>query len=107
MPETQHYLYRIQPTRLEMLSEGPSAQEAEIITKHFDYLSDLALRGVVILAGRTLNVDEDSFGIVIFRAKTEESAREVMNNDPAVQHGVMHAKLYPYRIAVIAENPID
>ena len=95
------YLYKIQPTRLGMLSEGPTPDEAAIVSQHFDYLSGLVDQAVVVLAGRTLTTDECSFGIVIFRAESDEDARSVVQNDPAVKAGVMRAELYPYRIALM------
>lgn len=106
MTETTQYLYRIKPTRLEMLSEGPTERETEITSQHFEYLKGLIEKGVVILAGRTLNVDESTFGIVILNAKTEKIAREIIRNDPAVCEGVMRAELFPYRVALISEKNI-
>ncbi|HEY4823261.1 MAG TPA: YciI family protein [Candidatus Bathyarchaeia archaeon] len=101
----QHYLYKIQPVRLEMLSEGPTEAESRIVSDHFSYLKDLVERGAVILAGRTLNNDYSSFGIIIFKAESEDQARETVRNDPAVKNNVMRAELYPYRIALLkAEN---
>ena len=106
MSDSQQYLYLIQPTRLAMLTDGPTPQEEETVSRHFDYLKAIADQGIVILAGRTLNTDESSFGIVIFRAESEEAARAIMNNDPAVQAGVMHARLFPYRIALMADREV-
>ena len=103
MSDVTEYLYKIQPTRLEMLTQGPTPEEAAIVAQHFAYLKGLAEQGVVVLAGRTLNADESAFGIVIFKADSEESARGVMTNDPAVKNSVMRAELYPYRIAVMAK----
>jgi len=103
MSDVTQYLYKIQPTRLEMLTTGPTPEEAAIVSQHFAYLKGLTEQGVVVLAGRTLNTDESSFGIVIFNATSEESARSIMNDDPAVKNGVMRAELYPYRIAVMAK----
>lgn len=97
------FLYRIHPTRPAMLSEGPTPEEAAITAQHFDYLTDLMSRGVVILAGRTLNTDSTAFGIVIFNASDDETAQGVVQGDPAVSQGVMHAELFPYRVALIAE----
>jgi len=97
MPE---YLYTIQPTRVAMLVEGPTPEEAAIVSQHFDYLSALVQSAVVVLAGRTLTTDERSFGIVILRAESDDDARSIMENDPAVKAGVMRAELYPYRIAL-------
>ena len=103
MAEGSEYLYKIQPTRLEMLTQGPTPEEAAIVAQHLAYLQRSAEQGVVVLAGRTQTADERAFGIVILRAASEEAARNVMNNDPAVQKGIMRAELYPYRIAVMAK----
>jgi uncharacterized protein len=83
-----------------MLTEGPTDQEAAIIAKHFEYLQALTKTGVVILAGRTLNADESSFGMVILRAHYEPTARMIMEDDPAVKEHIMRAELYPYRVAL-------
>ncbi|MCP4423628.1 MAG: hypothetical protein GY803_03960 [Chloroflexi bacterium] len=104
MSNSQQFLYKIQPTRPEMLSEGATEAESAIVSQHFNYLKDLSERGVVLLAGRTLNADESSFGIVIFAAESEAAAQLIVDNDPAVSQGVMRAKLYPYRIALMAKD---
>jgi len=85
-----------------MLTEGPTPEEETILSAHFAYLKHLTDQGVVILAGRTLNTDASSFGIVIFRASSEDEARARVNGDPAVKQGVMRAELYPYRVALMA-----
>lgn len=104
MAKMLQFLYRIQSTRLQMLTEGPTSDEERIVGEHFAYLQMLTEKGIVMLAGRTLNTDADTFGIVIFQAKSEDEAQKVMENDPAVVHGVMAAKLFPYRIALISEE---
>jgi uncharacterized protein YciI len=98
------YLYRIQPTRPEMVASGPTPQEQEIVAAHFEYLKQLTADGVMILVGRTLNTDASTFGIAIFKAETEEEARAIMLADPAVANGVMRAELFPYRIALLREQ---
>jgi uncharacterized protein YciI len=87
-----------------MLSDGPTPEEERIVGDHYSYLKELTDQGVVILAGRTLNNDESSFGIIIFRADSEEAARRIVADDPAVRGGVMRAELYPYRIALMADE---
>ena len=103
MAEITEYLYKIQPTRLGMLTQGPTPEEATLVAQHLAYLQGLAAQGVVVLAGRTLTADEQTFGVVIFRASSEEAARHIMSSDPAVKNGIMRAELYPYRIAVMAK----
>ena len=94
------WLYRIQPTRLTMLADGPTERESEVVSKHYAYLQRLTEEGAVLLAGRTTNTDPSGFGIVIFEAETESDAQALVAADPAVIHGVMNAELFPYRIAL-------
>ncbi len=60
------FLYKIKPSREDMLEKGATTEEERIISAHFNYLKELTEKGVVRLAGRTLNDDSSSFGIVIF-----------------------------------------
>jgi uncharacterized protein YciI len=106
MIETTQYLYRIQPTRSEMLTHGPTEKEAEVTSQHYQYLKGLLEKGELILAGRTLNTDGSTFGIVILNAETEEAAREIVANDPVVRESVMRAELFPYRVALISEKNV-
>ncbi len=83
-----------------MLTAGPTAAEAAAVTAHFAYLQQLLASHVVLMAGRTLNADERTFGIVIFQAPSEAAARAIMQSDPAIKLGVMQAELFPYHIAL-------
>ena len=95
----KQFLYKTRPTRLEMVTEGPNEKETFFLEKHAAYLKEMTDRGVILLAGRTQNKDESTFGIVIFQAVSEEDARSIMNEDPAVKHGIMNAELFPYKIS--------
>ena len=95
------WLYHLVPARLGMVTEGPTPEEAETVSRHSAYLQDLTEKGMMILMGRTQNNDENTFGIAIFEAEDEAAARQIMANDPAVQAGVMRATLYPYRVALM------
>jgi uncharacterized protein YciI len=97
--ETMEFLYKTSATRTGMVAEGPNDAEKAIIEEHFDYVKSLTDRGIVLVFGRTQNRDAGAFGIVIFRAGSNEEAQSIMNNDPAVKQSVMHAELYPYKVA--------
>ena len=85
-----------------MLSVGPTLEEESIIAEHFAYFQHLTEEGVVLLCGRTLITDYSSFGIVIFRADSEDAAQRIMENDPAVKLRVMKAELFGFRIALLS-----
>ncbi len=96
------YIYRIQPVRPEMLSDGPTPEETRISGEHFDYLERLMAEGVLILAGRTLNSDYSAFGIAIFQARDDEQMRQLTAGDPGVAQKLFRAEWFPYRIALHA-----
>ena len=68
--------------------------------RHFAYLQTAAERGQVMLAGRTTEPLDRTFGLVVFEAAGETAARVFMAADPAVAEGIMTAELHPYRVAV-------
>ncbi|MCY4539828.1 MAG: YciI family protein [Chloroflexi bacterium] len=96
------YLYKIQPVRPAMLSEGPSDEESRLTNEHFEYLKDLMEAGALILAGRTLNSDYSSFGIAILNARDDAHMQQLTDADPGVAKGLFRAEWYPYRIALHA-----
>ncbi len=98
------FIYRIQPTRPEMLAEGPTAAEESAVGEHFAYLEKLTKSGIVLLAGRTLTSDALTFGIVVFAAESGVEAEKVVRRDPAVEKGVMKAELFPFHVALLAQG---
>jgi uncharacterized protein YciI len=100
------FLIRIQPARPEMLTAS-TPEEDQIVEAHFAYLRDLVDRDVVLLAGRTLNTDQASFGIVLLTVPSEASALEIVSGDPAVSAGVFRAELFPFRVALVSERLLD
>jgi len=95
------YLYRLRPTRDEFMLES-TPEEDRIVGEHFNYLKELVEKDVVLLAGRTLNTDPSTFGIVIFVAGDDDAAQAILERDPAVRAGVFEAELFPYSIALVS-----
>jgi len=92
-----YYIYTLKPPR-ENFTETITPQEELIVGAHYNYLKNLLEEGKLIMAARTYNA---KFGIVIFEADTEEKAREIMDNDPAIIQKVFTAELNPLHIALI------
>ena len=95
MPE---FIYRLQPARPAMLTDGLTPAEREAVAAHAAYLHQLAAAGVVLLFGRTQTTDASTFGIVIYRASSPDEAARIMADDPAVRADVMRAELFPFRV---------
>jgi uncharacterized protein YciI len=98
------FLYRLQPTRPTMLTDGLTAAERDAVAAHVLYLERLAAAGVVLLFGRTQTTDASTFGIVILRAESPVEALQVMAEDPTVRAGVMRAELFPFRVAGVSPS---
>lgn len=75
----------------------------KIVSTHFNYLKQLKQDGEVILAGRTnYSLDNSlNFGVVIFSAKDLESAKFLMDNDPAIKQKVMTSELHPFSLSLL------
>lgn len=106
MPESKQYIYVLKLIPELLKEDNWTEKENEIVARHFKVLQNLQGDGKLILAGRTLDMDQNSFGIVILKANDDEEARRLMENDPAVKEGIMIAKLHPYRVALISEDNI-
>jgi len=94
------FLYKLQLVRGDMLRNGPTEHEKSVVAEHFAYLQNLTAKGVVIFVGRTDTTGEDTMGLAVFRAESEDRAREIMNDDPAVKKGLMKATLYPFKVVL-------
>jgi uncharacterized protein YciI len=70
------------------------------LSRHFVRFQQAIETGELILAGRTKEPGEKTFGIAIFEAKDEAAARAFMESDPAVVVGLMTAELHPFAVAL-------
>ena len=93
------YVLKLRPDLLN--DDAWTDAEEKIVGAHFKRLEKDTENGKVILAGRTLTNTPDGFGIVIFKDKSWESAKEYMESDPAVKKGVMTATLFPFRTSLM------
>ncbi len=103
--EEQQFLYvlKLRPDLLK--EENWTDQDNKLVEEHFKRLEQDTIAGKVILAGRTLTgEDPEGFGIVIFKDNSMEDAQVYLDTDPTVKAGVMTAKLYPYRVALIQKK---
>lgn len=97
----EQYLYRLQLKPLLLDETNWTERENDIVNRHFNRLKKLTEEGTVLLAGRTLNNDETQFGIVILEVESEDGARRIMVEDPAISEGIMEGELFPYHVALM------
>ena len=79
--------------------------DKQAVAGHLTRFKEAIKSGQLILAGRTNEPGDKTFGIAIFTAQDEESARKFMQEDPAVAAGIMTAELHPFMLVLERKNP--
>jgi uncharacterized protein YciI len=102
-PKQFIYLLRLVP-RLHADSAWTKEDNA-VLERHFVRFQQAAKSGQLILAGRTSEPGDKTFGIAIFEASDQDAARKFMLEDPAVAGGLMTAELHPFAVALQRKNP--
>jgi uncharacterized protein YciI len=97
----EQYVYVLQVAPRFQKEEAWTEAEDAVVGRHFERLAQAVKSGQVILAGRTNEPLDTTFGLVIFEADSEAAAREFMQSDPAVIAGLMTATLHPYAVALL------
>ncbi|MGE5225099.1 MAG: YciI family protein [Omnitrophica WOR_2 bacterium] len=98
---TNVFMYTLDLLRPAIKIEGPTETEAASVKRHWAHLQDLATKGQLIFAGRTLSIDDDGFASVIFRASSEDEARAVMERDPGIRENLFRGHLFPYQVLLM------
>jgi uncharacterized protein YciI len=80
-------------------------EDTAVLGRHFARFQEAIKSGQLILAGRTKEPGDRTFGIAIFTASDEAAARAFMEADPAVAGGLMTAELHPFAVALEHTNP--
>jgi len=102
-PKQFIYVLRLVP-RLHSDAAWTKEDEAAI-GRHLARFNEAIKTGQLILAGRTKEPGDKTFGIAIFEAPDEAAARAFMEGDPAVIAGLMTAELHPFAVALQRKNP--
>jgi uncharacterized protein len=102
-PKQFIYVLRLVPR---LHSDAAWTKDDEMaLSRHFARFKHAIDTGELILAGRTTEPGDKTFGIAIFEATDEKAARSFMESDPAVVAGLMTAELHPFAVALQRKNP--
>jgi uncharacterized protein YciI len=82
-----------------------TAEDKAAVDRHLANFKAAVQSGQLILAGRTRETGDKTFGIAVFEAADEAAAREFMEADPAIAAGVMTAELHPFSVVLQRKNP--
>jgi uncharacterized protein YciI len=80
-------------------------EDTAVLGRHFARFQEAIKSGQLVLAGRTKEPGDRTFGIAILTASDEATARAFMEADLAVAGGLMTAELHPFAVALEHTNP--
>lgn len=69
--------------------------------RHFAYSRRLFDQGKILLGGAAT---DGSIGIIVLRAESEEEARKMYENDPAVIAGIGNTEFHPFHVGLRADS---
>lgn len=100
-PPLRHYVIvlRLVP-RLHADAAWTAADNATL-TAHFQRLQQATAAGHVLLAGRTTEPGDRTFGLVVFAAADDAAAHAFLAGDPCVAGGLMTGEVYPFHPALV------
>ena len=98
--EKKHFLIRIEPVRA-TFNDDATAEEAKIMSEHFEYLKGLLVAGKLVMAGPAQKTGERPFGLIVVASPDEAAAEEIMKNDPTVQANIMRGNVYRFTLSLL------
>jgi uncharacterized protein len=101
----KQFIYVLRPVPRLYADSAWTKEDEAVLKRHFARFQEAAKTGQLILAGRTSESGDKTFGVAIFEAPDEEAARKFMQEDPAVAGGLMTAELHPFAVALQRKNP--
>jgi uncharacterized protein len=102
-PKQFIYVLRLVPRLYD--DKNWTKEDEMALSRHFARFKHAIETGELILAGRTSEPSDKTFGIAIFEANDETAARKFMESDPAVVAGLMTAELHPFSVALQRKTP--
>ncbi|MDI1249985.1 MAG: YciI family protein [Lacunisphaera sp.] len=103
-PAPRHYLIVLKLVPRLHDDQAWTKEDNAAVGAHFNRLKAGVAAGQVLLAGRTKEPGDRTFGLVVFTAADETAARGFMNADPCIVAGVMTGELHPYGLALMAKG---
>ena len=101
----KQFIYVLRPVPRLHDDKAWTKEDTMVLQRHIARFQHAIETGELILAGRTLEPGDKTFGIAVYKAPDETAARQFMESDPAVVAGLMTAELHPFAVAFERNKP--
>lgn len=96
MQDTNTYLMIFRPNRDDFVATM-TPEEKGVMGAHVARCQELGAQGKVVLLGVC---PDGAYGIMVFRAGSEDEAWRIFDEDPAVKAGIVTPELHPFIVAI-------
>src|SRR6266516_7910256 len=103
--KTRQFIYVLRLVPRLYSDSNWTKEDKAVLERHFIHFQEAIKSGQLILAGRTKEPGDKTFGIAIFEAPDKAAARAFMQADPTLAGGLMTAELHPFAVALERKNP--
>ena len=97
-PQREQFIYMLRLVPRLYNDKKWTKEDNAALDRHFIRFQEATKSGQLILAGRTQEPGDKTFGIAIFRASDEAAAQKFMESDPTVVARIMTAELHPFSV---------
>src|SRR5213083_3175418 len=102
-PKEFIYVLRLVPRLYD--DKNWTKEDNAVLERHFARFQEATKSGQLILAGRTNDPGDKTFGVAIFEAPDEAASLAFMQSDPAVAGGLMMDGTASFAVALERKNP--
>lgn len=88
------YISTMRPKRPGFLA-SMTPEEKAVMEQHLAYVQRLVDQGKLVLGGAAT---DGAIGVLVLRVGSDEEARRIFDDDPAVRAGIGHSELHPFRV---------
>jgi uncharacterized protein YciI len=94
MLSQEYFISLARPKQADFL-RTMSQKEQATMQEHFVYARRLFDEGKLLIGGA---FTDGAFGMLVYRAASEQEAREMFSNDPLVKAGISDGEFHPFRV---------
>ena len=105
MKMINQFISILKPSRPNM-HKTVTDEEMKIFEKHSRYLEEKFKEGIVTFAGTSFEENQDHFALVVVNAECKIDAKVIIDNDPAVNQGLLISTLTEFNTFLCKGNQV-
>lgn len=99
-PQTaeKQFALLMKATGPELARKTEEPEGKRLVAEHLKKLQALTEQGICIFSGRTTNLGDSGFGIIVVRAESEAAAQKIIDDDDLVKAGLIRGTVFPFQV---------